>query len=114
MICIRNYISKLKITERAPDIYEKPFTENWKIWLSRAVYIVTQALAATNTMQRSLPSLAAVMPNEPNPTSLRVQGIFQADSGIANSLIGLPNPKSTKSLNNNKTIINSHDLISSA
>jgi hypothetical protein len=49
--------------------------------------------------------------NEPILTSLCVQGIFQADSGIANSLIGLPKPKSTKSLNDSKTIMNSHDLI---
>ena len=51
---------------------------------------------------------------EPNLTSLCVQGIFQADSGIANSLIGLPKPKSTKSLNDYKTITNNYDLMSGA
>jgi hypothetical protein len=52
--------------------------------------------------------------NEPNLTSLCVQGIFQADSGVANSLIGLPKPKSTKSLNDYKTITNNYDLMSGA
>ena len=51
---------------------------------------------------------------EPNLTSLCVQGIFQADSGITNSLIGLPKPKSTKSLNDYKTITNNYDLMSGA
>ena len=63
--------------------------------------------------QRSLRSLVRTN-NEPGPTSLCVQGIFQADSGIANSLIGVPKPKSMRSLNNYETIMNDHDLISGA
>jgi hypothetical protein len=50
-------------------------------------------------------------PNEPNLSSLCVQGIFQADSGITISLTGFPKLKSTKLLKRYKTIIHNHDSI---
>jgi hypothetical protein len=49
--------------------------------------------------------------NEPNLSSLCVQGIFQADSGITISLTGFPKIKSTKLLKRYKTIIHNHDSI---
>jgi hypothetical protein len=48
----------------------------------------------------------AYWPYEPNLSSLCAQGIFQADSGIANSLTGFLKPKSTKSLKCYETIDN--------
>jgi hypothetical protein len=49
--------------------------------------------------------------NEPNLSSLCVQGIFQADSGITISLTGFLKLKSTKLLKRYKTIRHNHDLI---